>query len=82
MSRDIRQNKTTRLLISESEHSIQGQFLLNNDIYASRVYKRRDVRLLHPSIIKDGVDHFGKILAHNEEQIREDLFKRFNGTGR
>ena len=82
LSRDIRQNKTTRLLISESEHSIQGQFLLNNDIYASRVYKRRDVRLLHPSIIKDKVDPFGKILAHNEEQIREDLFKRFNGTGR
>jgi len=82
LSKDIRNNKTTSLLISESEHSIQGQFLLNNNIYASRVYKRRDVRLLHPKIIKDEVEIHGKILAHNEKQIRKDLFKRFNGTGR
>jgi len=82
LSKDIKNNKTTRLLISESEHAIQGQFLINNPIYANRVYKRRDIRLLHPTNIKDNVDLYGKILAENTGQIRKDLVKRFKGTNR
>ena len=82
LSKDIRNNKTTTLLISGSEHAIQGQFLLNNKIYASRIYKRRDVRLLHPTCIKDNVEMYGKILAHDSSQIYKELLERFRGTNR
>lgn len=75
LSKDIRNNKTSSFFISESDHSLQGQFLLNYNIHASRIYDRRDVRLLHPEIIKKEVDIKGKILAENEQQITHALYK-------
>ena len=77
LSKDIRNNKTSSFFISESDHSLQGQFLLNYDLHASRIYNRRDARLLHPDIIKEEVDTKGKILAESEQQIAKELMKKF-----
>jgi|3_EtaG_2_1085321.scaffolds.fasta_scaffold09932_4 hypothetical protein len=73
LSKDIMNNKTTGFFITQSEHSIQGQFLLNYDLAAERISPRRDVRVLHPQHIKDGVTTSGKILAMSEEHIRYEL---------
>jgi len=76
LSKDIRNSNTSSSFISESDHSLQGQFLLNYNLHAKRIHNRRDVRLLHPSIIKEETDITGKILAHSEEQILSDLHKK------
>jgi len=75
LSKDIKNNKSTGFFITSSEHSIQGQFLLNYDLAAERISPRRDVRVLHPTIIKKGVTELGKILAKSEKNIREQLLR-------
>ena len=82
LSKDIHNNNNDDYMISQSEHALQGQFLLNYNIHANRIYKRRDVRLLHPTIIKKGIDLTGKILAKNKAHIGKELIKRFSGTNR
>jgi len=80
LSKDILNNKTTDWFISQSDHSLQGQLLLNYNIAAQRISPRRDARLLHPSIIKDRVTTAGKIKAESEEQIKDNLLKfKFKG---
>ena len=75
LSKDIKNNKTTGFFITQSEHSMQGQFLLNYDLAAERISPRRDVRVLHPEIIKKGVETSGKILAISEKHIRKELLQ-------
>jgi|ETNvirnome_6_100_1030635.scaffolds.fasta_scaffold00379_11 hypothetical protein len=77
LSKDIRNNKTSSSFISESDHSLQGQFLLNYNLHAKRIHDRRDVRLLHPDIIKEETDTTGKILAHSKKQVLSDLHEKY-----
>lgn len=79
LSKDIKNtnDNDSRWFISESDHSIQGQFLLNYKIHATREQNRRDARLLHPEIIKKDVDIKGKILAYNKATIISDCHKKF-----
>jgi len=77
LAKDIKNNKTSSWFISQSDHCLQGQFLLNYDIAASRISPRRDVRLINPSEIKKDVTIEGKILVHNKKQVREDCIKHF-----
>jgi hypothetical protein len=75
LSKDIRHNSTTSFFISQSDHSIQGQMLLNYNLAACRIVPRRDVRLLHPKIIKKDVIVGNKILAESESQIKKDILE-------
>lgn len=68
--------------ITNSEHSIQGQMLLNNDIQAVCINNRRDVRLLNKHEIKEDVETSGKILVKpgvtNTNKLKYDLVKRWS----
>ena len=75
-AKDIRNNQKSSSFISESDHSLQGQFLLNYDLHATRIDSRRDIRLLHPNIIKEETDVKGKILARDEKQIIRDIINK------
>lgn len=73
--KDIKLSKTRKKLICGSEHSLQGQFLLNYDNLQAQLNKmRRDVRLLHINQIKPDVDKIGKLLI-NENTSTEELRK-------
>ena len=76
-SKDIKLAKTRKKLISGSEHSLQGQFLLNyRDLQAGLNHMRRDVRLLHKDQIKPDVDINGKILLDENtttQDLRDDI---------
>lgn len=64
LTKDLLVNKNRmKKCIVNSEHSIQGQFLLNNDIQAVCIKKRRDVRLLNKFELKEDVEPDGKILV-------------------
>ena len=86
VSKDIRNNSKKRFFISQSDHSLQGQFLLNYDLQAERVYKRRDIRLLNKEQIKKDVVLDEKILATpnqtNTNFIRFSIIKRFNNNSK
>lgn len=73
LSKDIRYNPTTSFFISQSDHSMQGQMLLNYNLAATRISPRRDVRLLHPKIIKRDITVGSKILVESESQLRKDI---------
>lgn len=75
LSKDITNNHTSSSFISMSDHSLQGQMLLHYPILAKRIYDRRDVRVLHPDIIKEETNPVGKLRASNLNQLREDLRK-------
>ena len=75
LSKDIKNNKKSNSFISMSDHSLQGQFLLNYPILAERLYDRRDVRLLHPTFIKEETIPTGKLLARTEKNLKIDLEK-------
>jgi hypothetical protein len=62
-AKDLIKTTTYKKFISSSEHSLQGQFLLNYNISAKTLPARRDVRLLHKNKIKNDVVHDGKILC-------------------
>lgn len=73
VSKDIKLTETRKKLISGSEHSLQGQFLLNyTNLQAELNHMRRDVRLLHKNQIKTDVDTNGKLLI-DEETTTEEL---------
>lgn len=82
VSKDLVHNDRKRFFISQSDHSLQGQFLLNYNLQAERVYKRRDARVLNRNEIKNDVILDEKILATpgitNTNFIRYCLIKRFN----
>jgi len=86
VSKDIRNNSKKRFFISQSDHSLQGQFLLNYNLQAERVYKRRDIRLLNKEQIKKDVVLDEKILATpnqtNTNFIRFSIIKRFNNKSK
>lgn len=73
LSKDIRHNTTSNFFISQSDHSLQGQMLLNYNLAAMRISPRRDVRLLHPKIIKKDIIVGSKILVDSESQLRKDI---------
>ena len=79
LSKDIKNTPSTSssFFISQSDHCLQGQFLLNYDLQAERLYDRRDVRLLHPEIIKHDVSTDGKILAYDEKYIDSQMYKKW-----
>jgi hypothetical protein len=74
-SKDIINNNTSSSFISMSDHSLQGQMLLNYPILAKRIYDRRDVRLLHPTFIKEETDHAGKLFSTCPKALEGDLYK-------
>lgn len=83
LAKDFLQNKNKmRKCITNSEHSMQGQILLNNDIQAVCLRNRRDVRLLNKKEIKRDVDITGKILftpwQTNVTKLKYDLVKRWS----
>jgi len=83
LAKDFLQNKNSmKKCITNSEHSMQGQILLNNDIQAVCIRKRRDVRILNKKEIKQDVDITGKILftPHhtNINKLKYDLVKRWS----
>ena len=75
LSKDITNNSTSSSFISMSDHSLQGQMLLNYPILAKRIYDRRDVRLLHPMFIKEETDPIGKLFCRTEDELHSQLFK-------
>ena len=83
LAKDLLQNPNKmKKCITNSEHSMQGQILLNNDIQAICMKKRRDVRLLNKKEIKEDVDVTGKILVTpyqtNTNKLKYDLVKRWS----
>tara|TARA_R100000008_G_scaffold10198_1_gene5130 strand:- start:6130 stop:7377 length:1248 start_codon:yes stop_codon:yes gene_type:complete len=73
LSKDIKNNNTNNWFISQSDHCLQGQMLLNYNLAAERISPRRDARLIHPKIIKKDIKTGGKIKAESEAQIRKDI---------
>ena len=65
LSKDMKNNDRNyrKFFISQSDHCIQGQFLLNYNLQANRIYDRRDVRLINRNEIKENVVTDGKILV-------------------
>jgi hypothetical protein len=86
IAKDIRDNPTPRRkkCIVSSEHCMQGQFLLNYNILATRPLgdARRDVRLLNKVEIKQDVVPAGKILCTEgvttTEYLKYALIKRWS----
>ena len=84
LAKDIKYNDANyrNFFISQSDHCIQGQFLLNYNIQANRVYERRDVRLLNRVEIKKDVDADGKILVTPNKTelnfLKYSLIKRWS----
>jgi len=83
LGKDLLVNKNNmKKCIINSEHSMQGQILLNNDIQAVCIKDRRDVRLLNKKEIKEDVDINGKILVTprhtNTNTLRYALVKRWS----
>tara|TARA_R100000315_G_C5231642_1_gene142695 strand:+ start:413 stop:1486 length:1074 start_codon:yes stop_codon:yes gene_type:complete len=83
LAKDLLQNKNKmKKCITNSEHSMQGQILLNNDIQAVCFQKRRDVRLLNKKEIKEHVEITGKILVTpwqtTTNKLKYDLVKRWS----
>ena len=70
--------------ISQSDHSLQGQFLLNYKLQAVRVHKRRDIRIINREQVKKDVMTDGKILATpgytNSKFINFSIIKRWSTT--
>jgi len=75
LSKDIKNNNTNNWFISQSDHCLQGQMLLNYNLAGRRISPRRDARLIHPSEIKKDIKTGGKIKAESEQQIRRDILK-------
>jgi len=71
--KDIVNTKNNKSLISQSEHSLQGQFLLNYNIKAERSLPRRDIRVIDPSVTKQDFDTKGTITPNLD--LREQLLK-------
>ena len=83
LAKDLLQNKNKmKKCITNSEHSMQGQILLNNDIQAVCFKNRRDVRLLNKKEIKEHVEVDGKILVTpghtGTNKLKYDLVKRWS----
>ena len=83
VSKDIKNtNNHKKFFISQSDHSLQGQFLLNYNLQAVRVHKRRDVRIINRNEVKKDVIVDGKILATpgktNTKFVKFSLIKRWN----
>ena len=79
-AKDLVKTTTYRKFISSSEHSLQGQFLLNYNLDAKLLPARRDVRILHEEKIKDDVSRAGKILCNENtstEQLLENIKHHF-----
>ena len=74
-AKDLVKTTTYRKFISSSEHSLQGQFLLNYNLKARLLPMRRDVRILHEEKIKEDVSTDGKILC-NENTSTKQLLKK------
>ena len=75
LSKDIKNNNTNSWFISQSDHCLQGQMLLNYNLAVKRISPRRDARLIHPSEIKKDIKVGGKIKAESVQQIRRDILK-------
>ena len=85
IAKDIKYNPSVnrKNCISSSEHCLQGQFLLNNNIFAVRPLGdlRRDVRLLNSYEIKQDVNPKDKILCKpgktTTNYLKYSLIKRW-----
>ena len=73
LSKDMQHNNSNSWFISQSDHCLQGQMLLNYNLAAERISPRRDARLIHPKWVKKDIRTGGKIKAESEAQIRKDI---------